>query len=182
MKLRHFVSTAKLLILFALAALCSCASKPQNTSKSSRSNAIIRHWEGRSFDRVVGYKFVDLPGWRSVVCNGSNQLDLAGLQRAKRKEVVLSEAEIDHLWEAIFSRNPPPDRAMCYEPHHIFIFFAKDEPIGAFEVCFQCSDSRGWPKRNINVNESYQKLGALCERIGLGTKAPLTWRIFFNRL
>ena len=101
-----------------------------------------------------------------------HQLDMAYLQKMKRNEAVLSETQIDQLMDAIFGTHPKSDVAMCYEPHHIFIFFANDQPVGAFEFCFQCLQYRAWPKRDIGVNESYEKLAALCKKLSLGIKPP----------
>lgn len=166
-----------LFLLVAMAGLCNCASRPQKAPKSSLPAAGIRRWEGRTFDRVVGFRFlglqfVGLPGARNVVRADSKPLDMAGLRLAKRQEAVLSESETDQLMDAILGDHPVVDRAMCYEPHHIFIFFSKDRPIGAFEICFQCQQSTAWPRRDLHVTESYAKLATLCKKLGLSIKPP----------
>jgi hypothetical protein len=160
-----------LLIMAMAVVICGCASKPQ-PPKTPLSHQGIRTWEGRVFDRVVGYRFADSPEWRSVLRMDLHQLDMAYLQKMKRNEAVLSEAQIDQLMDAIFGPHPPPNLAICYEPHHIFIFFANDQPVGAFEFCLQCGQYRAWPDKTLHINESYQKLAALSRQLGLGVKPP----------
>ncbi|MFO1484598.1 MAG: hypothetical protein U1F71_14650 [Verrucomicrobiaceae bacterium] len=164
----------RLFCLIAGAVLCSCSSKPPplDASKIPPTRGVGHRWEGRDFDRVVGYRFVDFE-WTSLIRYQSNELDIESLQRGKRNEAILSGPETEQLMDAIFGAHPKSDAAMCYQPHHIFIFFAKDQPIGAFEICFQCLQSRAWPKNNLNVNESFAKLAALCKQLGLGVKPPL---------
>jgi hypothetical protein len=158
--------------LFVVAMFSSCTSKPPQPSNIPLFHAGVRTWEGRAFDRVVGYRFADSSEWRSVLRLDLHTLDLAYLQKMKRNEAVLSEAQIDQLMDAIFGPHPFSDIAMCYEPHHIFIFFDKDRPIGAFEFCFQCLQYRAWPKKDLGVHESYEKLATLCKKLGLGIKPP----------
>lgn len=162
------------LMMLAVAMLCSCSSPPvpPTLSKTTPPHASSRQWQGRSFDKVVGYRFADSAEWRSVIRLDLHQLDMAYLQKMKRNEAVLTEEQTDELMDAIFSKHPPSFVAICYEPHHIFVFFSKAQPVGAFEFCLQCHQYRAWPKRDLAVNESYVKLASLCRKLRLGVKPP----------
>ncbi len=161
-----------LLLVAVMISICGCVATGEAHVSQKHVCDARRQWQGQNFDRVVGYNFTDLPTWSTIVCTRSGKLNLAGLRDVKHKKVVLSAAQIDELFDAIFGKHSPPAHAMCYEPHHIFIFFEKDQPVGAFEICFRCSDYRAWPCRTMKVNESYPKLNALCKKLGLSTRAP----------
>lgn len=160
----------------AVAVLCSCASRIQAPCTASLSPTRVRTWEGRAFDRVVGYRFANSAEWRSVLRLDLKQVDLAYLQKMKRNEAELNEAQTDQLMDAIHGTRPTAEPAVCYEPHHIFLFHAKDQLVGAFEFCLQCQQYRAWPRRELRVNENYVKLAALCRELGLGVKPPQRWR------
>lgn len=141
-------------------------------NNSSTTKSSHRKWNGEKFDRVVGYQFKDLANSVSIAANDLGKLDMEGLQKAKVKEAVLSDSQVEELFQAIFSTASPLPVFNCYDPHHIFIFFAGEKPIGAFEVCFICHGARTWPKASMKVSESYPMLRKLCSELGLGFSRP----------
>jgi hypothetical protein len=142
------------------------------SSNSSTTKSSQRKWNGKEFDRVVGYQFKDLPGVVPIAANDLGKLDMESLQKVKLKEAVLSDSQVEELFQAIFSTASSLPVFNCYDPHHIFIFYTGEKPIGAFEVCFICHGTRTWPKANMKITESYPMLRKLCSELGLGFSRP----------
>lgn len=129
-------------------------------------------WPDKKFDCVVGYLFVNPPGEGSPFLDGKNGLDLTHLGELKRRGIELDAAYTEELFKAIDSNESPSNSFLCYDPHHIFVFYSRQRAIAAFEVCFLCSATRSWPAQPSRAVPSYRKLSDLCNRIGLGVNPP----------
>jgi hypothetical protein len=69
--------------------------------------------------------------------------------------VPLSDAQIQRAVAA--AREPPPpglDTApWCFEPHHGVVFYdARDEPVAAISVCFECQRESLWPRHGESID------------------------------
>ena len=70
----------------------------------------------------------------------------------------LSDDQIKRLKKALVSSEPRQAGALCYMPHHGFIFFdSRGKAMGHIELCFQCGNvdysPRGLPDREWNWKE-----------------------------
>ncbi|MBL8888785.1 MAG: hypothetical protein JNL67_02320 [Planctomycetaceae bacterium] len=60
--------------------------------------------------------------------------------------ILLTTAQVKKLEAAITGSHPEVGRAMCFQPHHAFVFFDKDGVIvGNIDICFLCSNYYGSP-------------------------------------
>ncbi|MBE7493650.1 MAG: hypothetical protein HS117_01740 [Verrucomicrobiaceae bacterium] len=138
--------------------------------KFSPPPAGINGWPDKPYDKVVGYQFAN-PEKGSFIVNGS--LDLDKLPDLKRKESVLTEKQVTELLEATFATGSNRSGALCYDPHHIIVFYSKSNPVGAIEICFQCSGVRSWPENKATWwHTNFGDLGKITTSLGLGTDPP----------
>lgn len=144
--------------------LAACASYEQNKWG----------WPSSRYDKVVGYQFVNYSSTSSsALADTKGRLTLARLDEVKRREAVLSNQQIDRLIDAVFIPDKEPaSHAVCYDPHHIFVFYFKGRPVAAFEACFRCMNSNCRPPSKQRIDVNYSKLAELCLELGLGVEAP----------
>jgi len=131
-------------------------------------------WPSSKYDTVVGYQFVNY-GYTtsSPLADVKGRLALARLNEVKRKEALLSNSQIERLLEAMFIPDTEPTQhAVCYDPHHIFVFYSRSKAVAAFEVCFRCLNSNKRPSAGRKTNVNYSMLAGLCLELGLGTDSP----------
>ena len=131
-------------------------------------------WPVAKYDKVVGYQFVNYGySTSSPLADSKGRLTLTRLNEVKRKEAVLSNQQVNALVDAIFIPDKEPvSHAVCYDPHHIFVFYSKGDPVAAFEVCFRCMNSNCRPASRRETDVNYARLTQLCMELGLGTEAP----------
>lgn len=130
----------------------------------------INGWPNKPYDKVIGYQFAN-PEHKSLVDNGA--LTLENLKELKRKEAVLNADQSTALLKAAFESEQFPGGALCYDPHHIIVFYLEDKAVGAVEICFHCSGARCWPENKaIWVHTSFNELAKLTMSLGLGVKEP----------
>ena len=78
----------------------------------------------------------------------------------------LSDEQVERLQDALRSKQERIPGALCYLPHHGFVFFDADgKPMGHIELCFQCgnvdSSPKGPPDNEWNWEEISKILGEL---------------------
>jgi hypothetical protein len=126
----------------------------------------VNGWPGKPYDKVVGYRFENTDHL-SFIQDG--ELRIAKLDQQKRKETALSSGNVKTLLTASFEAEKPQGGALCYEPHHIFVFYAKTEPVGAIEICFQCLGAKCWPENKaIWWHTDFANISKLTSALGLG--------------
>lgn len=103
-------------------------------------------WPAKDYSKVVGYRFkIPSDDAKGPVPSGFSLLTKAGLDAKQLanltiKSAELSPAQVARLEKATFSTTHRTEPASCYDPHHIFVFYAKDGTVtNAIEVCFSCT-------------------------------------------
>jgi hypothetical protein len=130
----------------------------------------INGWPNKEYDKVVGYQFAN-PEETSFIKDDA--LNLEKLTGSKRKESALSNTQTNELLKATFEADLNGSGLMCYNPHHIIVFYSDDKPVAAIEICFQCSGVRTWPDHKARWwHTSFNDLAKLTTALGLGTSAP----------
>jgi len=108
-------------------------------------------WTPPKYAKVVGYRFrvpgedskEPIPSGFSLLKNGT--LDAAQLKRLALKSVELHPEHIRSLITDVNAKEPTLPAA-CYDPHHIFVFYADSgAAVAAIEVCFSCNGIRALP-------------------------------------
>jgi|UniRef100_UPI0037841753 hypothetical protein len=134
---------------------------------------VRKPWPSKSYDEVRGYQFTNPSGplvWPSPVLGAT--LNSAALEKLKRRESALNADQTRILLDATFSDRFEGVPAGCYFPHHVFVFYSKQKPVGAIEVCFMCAGKRCWPDQPKDSKTNYPQLEKLAKELGIGTEAP----------
>ncbi|MDZ4401960.1 hypothetical protein [Prosthecobacter sp.] len=130
----------------------------------------INGWPNKPYDKVVGYQFAN-PDHISFIEDGVLALDK--LKELKRKETVLNADQTAALLKATFEEEKTPGGALCYDPHHIIVFYFDDKPVGAIEICFHCTGARCWPQNKaVWWHTNFNEIGKLTISLGLGVREP----------
>lgn len=153
--------------LIATTCLLSCTMGKLSAARPRSGSHQVRGWPDKEYDQVIGYRFTDLDDAWSLLNAGSGELNERLLNKVKRKQFVLSQGHVEQLFKAIGSTDPKERGFNCYNPHHIFVFYSNEVPVGAFEICFECSHARAWPEPRRGLNPSYARLHVLCRELGL---------------
>lgn len=82
------------------------------------------------------------------------------------KGVLLSQPQTALLLEAQARRMQPRPAAMCYTPHHAFIFYQEGKPVAHIEICLDCLGARVSPG-DPDCDPDYLLLGELCAELKL---------------
>ena len=93
----------------------------------------------------------------------------------------LTAEQIDVLVSAITGKHQPVGGALCYIPHHGFVFYDKDSKIlGHVEICFMCGNYYSMPRKGLSRDWDLSKLGTLVRELGLPMfNSPDKWKTFF---
>ena len=76
----------------------------------------------------------------------------------------LSKAQEEALFSAITGTHTPLKSAMCFEPHHGFIFYDEGGVVvGSISVCFGCRNYRLSPRGEVSRRWDWPGLKALLE-------------------
>ena len=82
--------------------------------------------------------------------NERNIVDVAALSTRIVKSKVLSKQSANEVIRGTTQGAEQHPVMECYEPHHIFIFYAYEgHPVGAIEVCFSCNRVKMNPEVRI---------------------------------
>lgn len=61
--------------------------------------------------------------------------------------ILLTSTQVKKLESAVTGSHPEVFGAMCFYPHHGFVFFDKNGTIvGSIDICFKCSNYQGNPE------------------------------------
>jgi len=139
-------------------------------------------WPEKPYAKVIGYRFKvpsDEVREGDAVPSGfsllrESRVDSKQLAELTEKSVELTKLQVGQLLNATFRTTHRTEPAACYDPHHIFLFYADDgSVVGAIEVCFGCtgiSTMPGAPKRQWDRHD-FVALAHLTDALGL-------WREF----
>ncbi len=150
-----------LLLLSLVAGICFPASGQTSSKSVSEGTA----WPHVAYDKVIGYHFEN-PNHSTFVAEAVTASTVAGLSKVKTQEVTLDDKQAKELLAATFDAAKPVSLAFCYDPHHVFVFYAKDTPVAAIEVCFHCITVQCWPKDELVHHNDFVKLNGLCQALG----------------
>jgi len=78
----------------------------------------------------------------------------------------LSEAQVKRLLGALNSKEEDQFGALCYMPHHGFVFYnKKGKALGHIELCFQCGNVDSSPKKLAARSWDWLEIGKLLEEL-----------------
>lgn len=133
-------------------------------------------WPAKDYAKVVGYRFkIPSDDAKGPVPSGFSLLTKDGLDSKQLasltiKSAELSPAQVVKLEKAAFSATHRTEPAACYDPHHIFIFYAKDGTVtNVIEVCFSCTGVATIPSTTEKqwYRHDFVALAYLADELGL---------------
>ena len=136
-------------------------------------------------DKVIGVRFVipgekpeNTVGYGFSLLEGDGEVNISDLERIGVKTAELNREQISKLISAVYEYDKPIPGALCYRPHHIFLFYDEDdELVNSVEVCFECTQIRTSPPIDETglLGYDFKTLALLCDEIGIGlTEGPFT--------
>lgn len=151
------------LVFLCLSFLCPAASALLPPEKQV-------FWPRAKYDRVVGYQYANPWKLDGLIFNGNLLSDR--LPHLKTQEKELSKEQSHKLLQITFARTNNQLGALCYMPHHLFVFYEGQKAVAAIDVCFKCDKITCWPSEEVWKTTSFAELKSLCVELGLGTDAP----------
>ncbi len=80
----------------------------------------------------------------------------------------LSASQVQRLLKATTGKHPFVTHAMCFNPHHGFVFYdAANKPVAWVEVCFECSNIEYSPGGRNTCRADFTALLALSKELRL---------------
>ena len=143
----------------------------------------VELWPNQPFKYVVAYcynPFFDTRGSSITFADGSLH---SGVIRATT--VRLDATQIIELRKILSTdTNSACGGALCYDPHHAFVFYDGDWKVTAsVDVCFLCSDYKSRPQR-ISGAIDLTALKKFCSQLGLPIlkNSPEYTKLFYQEL
>jgi hypothetical protein len=139
----------------------------------------VATWPASGYTRVVAYRF-KFPPTEYFSLIEKSSVNMEQLKKLAVKSAVLNEAQTKKLLDATFS----PKRmtsAACYEPHHIFVFYDKNDKVThAIEVCFDCTSVHATPDltKSQQYRHDFRALALLCDELGVWLLGNTTKQYF----
>ncbi|BCX49075.1 conserved hypothetical protein [Haloferula helveola] len=129
--------------------------------------------------RAYVYDYTQEEGNIALLKNGKLHPGIINVGGAK-----LSDDQVERLKAALRSSRERQPGALCYMPHHGFVFFDKaGKPMGHIELCFQCgnvdSSPKGLPDREWDWKAIRKLLGEL--KVPILGKSPDYTKLFKER-
>ena len=86
--------------------------------------------------------------------------------------ILLTNNEADVLCDAVCGNHPDHEIALCYMPHHAFLFVdERNSIVGHLDICFQCLNYRGTPAGYAN-NFDIEAIAQLLQGLGVPLSNP----------
>lgn len=136
-------------IILRFLGLASCfglmACRPGNTSEHDSDSHLGGKWQFDGIAEIRAYRI----NWDEkysvdTIIGPEGELNESRLPRAG---TVLSKMQMDKLEAAVTGTHPGHPVAMCFYPHHAFLFFDDGGAVvGHIDICFQCSYYDGAPE------------------------------------
>jgi len=126
-------------------------------------------WPGVKYAKIVGYRFKD----PDLQPNGGflkkADIDMAELKNRTVKTATLSSDQATNLLKAISGTRKHVPRAMCYNPHHLFLFIDENNKVvAAFEFCLECGGERFTSPLDKTKIPDFRAIAKVCEDCGIG--------------
>lgn len=128
--------------------------------------------------RVVAYRFgfpdeenEKAPRLPARIITQDGRLDIDTLEDLKMAEATLTPDQVSRFVDAVYGSHEKTDPAACYEPHHIFLFYDKDDIlINVVEICFGCTNLHASPeiKESQVWRHDFRELARICDEVGIG--------------
>jgi hypothetical protein len=81
---------------------------------------------------------------------------------------ALTKDQVNALFTAITGTHTPWKGAVCYEPHHGFVFYDKNGTIiGSLSICFGCQQYRASPSGELSRHWDLEGLEKLVRELGI---------------
>lgn len=89
--------------------------------------------------------------------------------------VVVNAITGKHLWKG---------GALCYMPHHGFVFYnKKDEVVGHIEICFMCGRHKSFPSKGLSLYWDLDSMRKLIKSKGIPVyDTTKEWENYFKKL
>ncbi|MFC0019499.1 hypothetical protein, partial [Roseibacillus persicicus] len=123
-------------------------------------------------DWLRGISYVELVLYDHTMDSGAPLVKDGKLHKGLKKEWTkrLSKEEVQKITRALTGEHKWQGGALCYEPHHGFVFYdGKGIILGHVEICFMCGNYYSYPKDGLS---QYWDLEAL-KNIVSGHELPL---------
>lgn len=139
-----------------------------NGSNSSTSKPGAWHFSGFSEVRAFRLNWDDKYAFDRII----NQDGSLNVTRMPKKGVLLTNKQVGQLEAAVTGVHPDHPVALCFYPHHAFVFYNDSrEIVGHINVCFLCSNYSGEPK-GFADNWNLDELRKLISDLGLPLSNP----------
>ncbi len=152
------------MMALVLGLLSSVFGTAQETAKPT-------NWPEKSYDMVIGYQFANPWGCGGLLPE-KGIIELDDLRWLQARSIKLEKPQVEFLLKNTFASENQSPPAGCYEPHHIFVYYSKGEPIAAIELCFRCNQVHCRPEADTFKTANFPELRHLCALLKLGTKQP----------
>lgn len=121
-----------------------------------------KQWPGVEFTEVKGYIYSVNP------LTGTDIVSDGKLNPSVEKVVRLSPKQVPRIALAIHEQEKGGVVALCYEPHHAFVYFDKlGRPVAWMELCYKCNQWSSFPALPENKIVKLPALTPLCRELGL---------------
>ncbi|MGJ8726755.1 MAG: hypothetical protein ACSHYB_19580 [Roseibacillus sp.] len=92
--------------------------------------------------------------------------------RIPKAGILLTSEQVEKLKRAVTVEQPPHPIAMCFNPHHAFLFYGETgDIVGQIDICFMCSNYSGLPDGYAEY-WSLDRLKALFKELGMPIRNP----------
>ncbi len=151
--------------LFVLGALSlsSCAPYAKVFAPASPAPGTQVSWPNVAFTEVRAYCY-------DYTAEKASSFFINGRMHAGVKDpagVKLSPAQTQRLLSVLTISQDKQKRAVCYKPHHAFVFYnASNKPVAVFEMCFGCNKFVSTPRGTPEYID-YNALVLLTKELGL---------------
>ena len=145
-----------------------CSRQSDSSTTTQRRYHGAYKWPSVPYSKVVGYQF-EIPKLPDdLLIDGS--LDTEKLKLYTIKSAELDKEQAVQLLGAVLEPQSPIGPALCFSPHHVFVFYAEDQaPVAAVEICFGCMQVKTWPHAvRSSVGHDFEALASLAVELGLG--------------
>lgn len=158
-----FSNFLRSLFLLGALSLSSCASYTKVFAPASPAPGTKVDWPNVTYTEVRAYCY-------DYTAEKASSFFINGRMHAGVKDaagVKLSPVQTQRLLAALTISQDKQKRAVCYKPHHAFVFYnAAGKPAAVFEMCFGCNKFIATPG-GVPEYIDYNALVKLTQELGL---------------
>lgn len=149
-------------LIFLFSILAHSEEKQDNLFLGKQGNVVEKtEWPG-DFTKVVAVAY-DFSQDKSnlVVVDKNLHKGIFFVSRALTKD------QVARLMAAITGKHTPWKASMCFEPHHGFVFYDKNDVIiGSLSICFGCKNYQAFPAGRLSQRWNLVSLEKLLNELG----------------